>query len=60
MLDLWLSNIRKLMYENHDKINEMNSEDEIINYLVEENVLMQVNNIWKNPFIQKAFKNNSR
>lgn len=48
------------MYENHDKINEMNSEDEIINYLVEENVLMQVNNIWKNPFIQKAFKNNSR
>ena len=51
MLDLWLSHIRNVYEHYQDEIDEIEDYNEKFNKLSEFNVIEQVRNVWKNPYI---------
>ena len=51
MLDLWLSHIRCVYELYQDEIDDIEDYNEKFNKLAEFNVIEQVKNVWKNPYI---------
>lgn len=55
-LEAWLSHLREVRAAHHDKLLQIEKEEDRVNRLVELNVITQVLNVARIPVIQKAWK----
>lgn len=56
MLDLWLSHVKNVYEKYEDVLNDITDMDQKCARLCELNVVEQVMNVWKNPYVQKSWK----
>ena len=56
MLDLWLSHVKNVYEKYQDDLDAIENPEKKVTRLAELNVVEQVMNVWKNPYVQKAWK----
>jgi carbonic anhydrase len=56
MLDLWISHVKNVYDKYQDELDGIEDMQAKVDRLSELNVMEQVINLWKNPYIQKSWK----
>ena len=56
MLDLWLSHVKNVYEKYQEELDDIEDENAKCARLCELNVVEQVMNVWKNPYVQKSWK----
>jgi carbonic anhydrase len=57
LIDNWLQNIKDVIANNSNELEDLESKKEKVNRLCEVNVYAQVINVCRSPFVQQAWKN---
>lgn len=57
LIDNWLQNIKDVIDQNRNKIEDIDSKEDKVNRLCEINVHAQVMNVCRSPFVQQAWEN---